>query len=175
MGKDSGKRAARKRVAEIATAAHDDEEKLKRAASRRLAKLEKDLAVAHRMQERHRSRLEAATAEADQISVEIAELLRRASEPAADGARKVGRAAGELLDEAAVVVSDAAVVVKDAAESVVGAARRARPKRAVAKAPGAAEGAAAATVEPAATAQPAPRRPRRARAATPPSSGPSNG
>jgi hypothetical protein len=175
MGKDSGKRAARKRVAEIATAAHDDEEKLKRAASRRLAKLEKDLAVAHRMQERHRSRLEAATAEADQISVEIAELLRRASEPAADGARKVGRAAGELLDEAAVVVSDAAVAVKDAAESVVGVARRARPKRAVAKAPEPAQGAAAATVEPAATAQTAPRRPRRARATTPRASGPSNG
>jgi hypothetical protein len=175
MGKGSGKRAARKRVAEISAAACDDEQKLKRAAARNLARLAKDLAAAHRMQERHRSRLEAATAEADQIRGEIAELLRRASEPAADGARKVGRATGEPLDEAAGVVSDAVVAVRDAAESVVGAARRPRPKRAVAKAPEAAEGAAAATVDPAATARPAPRRPRRARAATPPSSGPSNG
>lgn len=169
MGKESGKRSARKRVAEIATAAREDEEKLQRAAKRRLAKLEKDLAAAHRMQERHRSRLDAATAEADQIRAEIAELLRRASEPAADGARKVGRAAGELLDEAAVVVSDAAVAVKDAAELVVGAARRARPKRAVAKAPEAAQ-----ETEPGTPAQPASRRPRRARATTPPASGPSN-
>jgi hypothetical protein len=171
MGKESGKRSARKRVAEISAAARDDEEKLKRAARRRLAKLEKDLAAAHRMQERHRSRLDVATAEADQIRAEIAELLRRASEPAADGARKVGHAADELLDEAAAMVTDAAAAVKDAAGSVVGAARRvARPKRAVPKAPVAAPG-----TEPVAPAQPAPRRPRRARATTPPASGPSNG
>ncbi len=170
MGKESGRRAARKRVAEIASAARDDDEKLERAAARRLARLEKDLATAHRLQERHRSRLEAATAEADQIRAEIAELLRRASEPAAGGARKIGRAAGGLLDEAAVVVSDAAVAVKDAAESLVGAARRAGPKRAVAKAPATAD-----RTDAAVPAQPAPRRPRRARATTSPSSGPGNG
>ena len=49
MGKGSGKRATRKRVADVSAAAHEDAEQLKRATRRRLAKLEKDLAAVRRV------------------------------------------------------------------------------------------------------------------------------
>jgi adenylylsulfate kinase len=124
MGRGSGKRATRKRVADVSAAARADDAKLERATTRRLAKLEKDLAAAHENVERHRSRLETASAEADRIRGEIAGLLRHASEPAVDGARKVGHAAADLLGDAADAVADAAGGVAHAAGSVVGAARR---------------------------------------------------
>ncbi len=124
MGRGSGKRATRNRVADVSVAARDDEAKLERATTRRLAKLEKDLAAAHKNEERHRSRLAIASAEADRIRGEIAGLLRRASEPAVGGARKVGHAAADLLEDAADAVADAAGGVVHAAGSVVGAARR---------------------------------------------------
>ena len=169
MGKGSGKRATRKRIAEVSDATREDAEQLQRATTRRLAKLEKDLEAARKTEERHRSRLAAASAEADRIRIEIAGLIRHASEPAVGGARKVGHAAGDLLEEAADVVADAAGAVRDAAGSVadaagsvVGAARRAvRSKPAGAKAP--------------APAKPATPSRRRARPATPPATGPDNG
>jgi len=129
MGRGSGKRATRKRVADVSAAAREDEAKLQRATTRRLAKLEKDLAAAHKTEERHRSRLTTASAEADRIRGEIAGLLRHASEPAVGGARKVGQAAADLLEDAADAVADAAGGVVHAAGSVVEAARRSvRPK-----------------------------------------------
>jgi hypothetical protein len=124
MGRGSGKRATRKRVADVSAGAREDEAKLQRATTRRLAKLEKDLAAAHKNEERHRSRLATASAEADRIRGEIAGLLRHASEPAVGGARKVGHAAADLLEDAAGAVADAAGGVVHAAESVVDAARR---------------------------------------------------
>ena len=124
MGRGSGKRATRKRVADVSAAAREDEAKLQRATTRRLAKLEKDLAAAHKTEERHRSRLTTASAEADRIRGEIAGLLRHASEPAVGGARKVGQAAADLLEDAADAVADAAGGVVHAAGSVVEAARR---------------------------------------------------
>jgi hypothetical protein len=144
MGKGSGKRATRKRVADVSAATREDDAQLKRATTRRLAKLAKDLAAAHKTEERHRSRLAEASAEADHIRLEIAGLVRHASEPAIGGARKVGHAAGG---------------VAHAAGSVVGAARRAvRTKPAPATAP--------------VRAKPATPRQRRARPTTPPASGP---
>ncbi len=167
MGKDSGKRATRKRIADVSAAARDDAAQLRKATTRRLAKLEKDLTAVHRTEERRRSRLAAASAEADRIRTEIADLIRHASEPAADGARKVGHAAGGLLEDAADVVTGAAGGVAhaagsviDAAGSVVGAARRAtRAKPASVKAP--------ASAKPAAIASPA-KAPAKARAAKAP-------
>ena len=82
MGKGSGKRATRKRVADVSAATREDDAQLKRATTRRLAKLAKDLAAAHKTEERHRSRLAEASAEADHIRLEIAGLVRHASEPA---------------------------------------------------------------------------------------------
>ena len=169
MGKGSGKRATRKRVAEVSDATREHAEQLQRATTRRLAKLEKDLAAARKSEERHRSRLVAASAEADRIRIEVAGLIRHASEPAVGGARKVGHAAGDLLEEAADVVTDAAGAVRDAAGSVadaagsfVGVARRAvRSKPAGAKAP--------------APAKPATPSRRRARSTTPPATRPDNG
>lgn len=198
MAKGSGKRAMRRRAADVSAAARDDAEQLKRATTRRLAKLEKDLAAARAMEERHRSRLAAASAEADRIRMEIAGLVRHATEPAVGGAKKVGHAAGGLLEDAADVVADAAGAVMSAAGSVVGAARRTvRPKPAVKKVPAPAKtagrkapgrakpaGAAAPTeakpveAEPAAEApapvKPATPRTRRARPAAPPATGPDN-
>ena len=162
MAKGNGKRATRKRARDVSAAARDEAEKLARATARRLAKLEKDLAAARKTEERHRSRLAAASAEADRIRIEIAELVRHASEPAVGGVKKVGHAAGDLLEDAADVVTDAAGAVRDAAGSVVGVARRAvRSKRATAKAP--------------APAKPAAPRTRRASPTTPPATGPDNG
>lgn len=180
MGKGSGKRATRARVADVSAATREDVEQLKRAATRRLAKLEKDLAAAHKAEERHRSRLATASAEADRIRGEIAGLLRHASEPAVSGARKVRHAAGELLEDAADAVSDAATgmahaagSVRDAAGSVVGAARRSvKTKPSAAEAPAAAKPAAATPPAPAKSATP---RKGRARKATPPVTGPGNG
>ncbi len=130
MGKDSGKRVTRKRVADVSAAEREDAEQLERATTRRLARLEKDLAAARRTEERRRSRLAAASAEADRIRSEIGGLVRHASDPAFGGARKVGHAAGDLIEGAADAVVDAAGAVRDAAGSVVGAARRAvRPKK----------------------------------------------
>lgn len=122
MGKGSGKRATRKRVADVSAAAREDAEQLKRATRRRLAKLEKDLAAVRKTEERRRSRLAAASAEADRIRREIAGLVRHASEPAVGGARKIGRAAGDLFEDAADAVADAAGGVMHAAGSVVHAA-----------------------------------------------------
>lgn len=122
MGKGSGKRATRKRVADVSAAAREDAEQLKRATRRRLAKLEKDLAAVRKTEERRRSRLAAASAEADRIRREIAGLIRHASEPAVGGARKIGRAAGDLFEDAADAVADAAGGVMHAAGSVVHAA-----------------------------------------------------
>jgi hypothetical protein len=199
MGKGSGKRATRKRVADVSAAAREDAEQLKRATRRRLAKLEKDLTAVRKTEERQRSRLAAASAEADRIRGEIAGLVRHASEPAVGGARKIGRAAGDLFEDAADAVADAAggvmhaagsVVhaaspagetvlgvaqdaagaVLDAAGSVVGAARRAVRSR-----PDAATPAAPATPRPPAPAKPATPRRRRTRATTPPATGPDNG
>jgi chromosome segregation ATPase len=162
MGKGSGKRATRERAKDVSAAARDEAEQLARATARRLAKLKKDLAAARKTEERHRSRLAAASAEADRIRIEIGELVRHASEPAVGGVKKVGHAASDLLEDAADVVTDAAGAVRDAAGSVVGVARRAvRSKRATAKAP--------------APAKPAAPRTRRARPATPPATGPDNG
>ena len=124
MGRGSGKRATRKRVDDVSAAARADDAKLERATTRRLAKLEKDLAAAHENEKRHRSRLERASAEADRIRGEIAGLLRHASEPAVGGARQIGHAAADLLGDAADAVADAAGGVAHAAGSVVGAARR---------------------------------------------------
>ncbi len=124
MGRGSGKRATRRRVADLAASSRDDDAKLERVTARRLAKLEKDLAAAHRAAERHQSRLAAASAEADRIRGEIAGLLRHASDPAMGGARKVGHAAADLIEDAADVVADAAGGVVHAAGSVVGRARR---------------------------------------------------
>ena len=45
MDKGSGKRAMRKRVADVSAGEREDAEQLKRATRRRLAKLEKDLAI----------------------------------------------------------------------------------------------------------------------------------
>ena len=169
MGKGSGKRATRKRVEDVSAAGRDEAERLARATARRLARLEKDLAAARKTEERHRSRLAAASAEADRIRIEIAELVRHASEPAVGGVKKVGHAAGDLLEDAADVFTDAAGAVRDAAGSVVGAARRAvRSKPAAAKAPAPAKTAPA-------PAKPAAPRTRRARPATPPSADPDNG
>jgi hypothetical protein len=136
MGKDSGKRATRKRLADVSAAAREDADGLERATTRRLARLEKDLAAARRTEDRHRSRLAVASAEAERIRSEIGGLVRHASEPAMGGARKVGHVAGDLIEDAADAVVDAAGAVRDAAGSVVGAARRAvrgksaRPKSA---------------------------------------------
>ncbi|HEX7398372.1 MAG TPA: hypothetical protein VF302_01295 [Candidatus Limnocylindrales bacterium] len=127
MGKGSGKRALRQRIADVSSSDRDITE-LKRATARRIAKLEKDLAAARRREERRRSRLAAASAEADRIRVEIAGLLHHASDPAVGGARKVGHAAGDLIEDAAGAVVDAAGGVVHAAGSVVGAAKRARSR-----------------------------------------------
>jgi ABC-type transporter Mla subunit MlaD len=200
MGRGSEKRATRKRVADVSAAAREDAEDLKRATTRRLAKLEKDLAAARRTEERHRSRLAAASAEADQIRSDIAGLVRHASEPAVGGAKRVGHAAGDLLEgaadtvaDAAGAVADAAGAVRDAAGSVVGAARRAVRSRSdaarvlvpakpavtsrPAKAPVPARAGAAkpAAARPPAPAKPATPRPRRPRPTTPPATGPDNG
>ena len=197
MGSGSGKRAARKRAAELAEGSREDDAKLERVTARRLAKLEKDLAAAHKAAERHQSRLEKASAEADRIRGEIASLLRHATEPAVGGAKKVGHAAADLIEDAADVVSDAAGGVVHAAGSVVGAARRSvrgKPRaekkpRAENDAAPATPAAAAAPAEPAKPvakprrrtartasepAKPAAARPRRARRATPPATGPGN-
>jgi chromosome segregation ATPase len=126
MGK-GGKRALRRRVAEISADDRDIAE-LERATARRIAKLEKDLAAARKTEERRRSRLAAASAEADRIRNEIAALVHHATDPAVGGARKVGHAAGSLIEDAADAVADAAGGVAHAAESVVGAAKRARSR-----------------------------------------------
>ena len=180
MGKGSGKRATRKRVEDVSAAARDEAEQLARATARRLARLEKDLAAARKTEERHRSRLAAASAEAARIRIEIAELVRHASEPAVGGVKKVGHAAGDLLEDAADVVTDAAGAVRDAAGSVVGVARRAvRPRRApvegAAPAGPAVDEAGATAAMPVTAAKPAKPRTRRARPATPPTAGPDNG
>jgi ElaB/YqjD/DUF883 family membrane-anchored ribosome-binding protein len=178
MGKGSGKRATRERIGQLSAATREDDEQLRRAATRRLAKLEKDLAAAHKMQDRRRSRLEAATAEVNRLRSEIAGLIRHASEPAMDGASKVGHAAGDLLEEAADAVADAAGSVVHAAGSVVGAARRsvrAKPAPAVKPAgpatpppmPAEPEGAAMVEVARPATSAPAARATGRPSAATP--------
>lgn len=200
MGRGSGKRATRKRVADVSAGAREDEAKLQRATTRRLAKLEKDLAAAHKNEERHRSRLATASAEADRIRGEIAGLLRHASEPAVGGARKVGHAAADLLGDAADAVADAAGGVMHAAGSVVGAARRsvrakpatpaAEPAVAAAQPPKAATVKAARPRKPATakvampaepatptapkSAKPAVARSARARKVTPPATGPEN-
>ena len=97
MGRGSGKRAVRKRTNDLAVGSREADAKLERVTARRLARLEKDLAAAHRAAERHQSRLEMASAEADRIRGEIAALLRQASEPAVGGAKKVGHAAADLI------------------------------------------------------------------------------
>src|SRR5665811_2095024 len=81
MGKGSGKRATRKRVADVSAVAREDAEQLKRATRRRLARLEKDLAAVRKTEDRRRSRLAAASSKADRIRREIARLIRHASEP----------------------------------------------------------------------------------------------
>ena len=168
MGKGSEKRAVRKRVADVSADERDIAEKLKRATARRIAKLEKDLAAAHKTAERHRSRLAEASAEADHIRKEIAGLLRHASEPAVGGARKVGHAASDLIEDAADAVADAAGGVMHAAVSVVEAARRSmKAKPATPPRP-----AKATPPKPAEAATP---RSTRARKATPPAAGPSDG
>jgi hypothetical protein len=149
MGKASGKRATRKRVADVSATPHEDAEEPRRAATRRLTKLEKDLAAARKTEERRRSRLAAASAEADRIRSEIVELVRHVSVPAVGAARKVGHAAG-----AADVARDA-----DAAED---AAETASPV----------DSDAPATPVPA---KPATTRRKRARPATPAATGPDNG
>ena len=95
MGKGSGKRAFRKRVADVPAAAHEDAEQPQRATRRRLAKLERDLAAAHKTEERLRSRLVAASAGADRVRSDIVELVRHASGLVVGGARMVGHAAGD--------------------------------------------------------------------------------
>jgi ElaB/YqjD/DUF883 family membrane-anchored ribosome-binding protein len=198
MGRGSGKRAARKRAADLAVGSREDDAKLERVTARRLAKLEKDLAAAHRAAERHQSRLETASAEVDRIRGEIASLLRHASEPAVGGAKKVGHAAADLIEDAADVMADAAGGVVHAAGSVVGAARRSvRAKPRAEKKPREEKEAVPATpVPPVVTpkepakplakprrrtartasvpAKPAAARPRRARRVTPPATGPDN-
>jgi hypothetical protein len=127
MGKGSGKRALRQRIADVSSSDRDVTE-LKRATARRIAKLEKELGAARRTEERRRSRLAAASAEADRIRTEIAGLVHHAADPAVGGARKVGHAAGDLIEDAAGAVVDAAGGVVHAAGSVVGAAKRARSR-----------------------------------------------
>ena len=122
MGKGSGKRALRRRVADVSATARDEADQLERATRRRLAKLERDLAEARRTEERRRSRLAAASAHADWIRAEIAELVHLASEPVIGGAKKVGHATGSLVEGAADAVSDVA-------GGVVHARRRLPPTR----------------------------------------------
>ena len=154
MTKGSGKRATRKRVADVSAAARDDAEQLKRAATRRLAKLEKDLLAVCKTEERRRARLAAASAEADRLRNEILELVRHVSEPqgerAPGDASKVGHAAGGALDG-----------VSGAAHEAAGAAPASAAHDAVAEAPVAAKRATP--------------RPRKARPTTPPATGPGNG
>jgi hypothetical protein len=149
MGKASGKRATRKRVADVSATPQEDAEEPQRAATRRLTKLEKDLAAACKTEERRRSRLAAASAEADRIRSEIVELVRHASVPEVGAARKVGHAAS------------AADVAKDADAAEV-AAETASPV----------DSDAPATPVPA---KPATPHRKRARPATPPATGPDNG
>lgn len=193
MGRGSGKRAARKRAADLVVGSREDDVKLERVTARRLARLEKDLAAAHRAAERHQSRLATASAEADRIRGEIAALLRHVSEPAVGGAKKVGHAAADLIEDAADVMSDAAGGVVHAAGSVVGAARRsvrAKPRAEDKAAPATPAPPVVTPEEPAKpsakpkrptapagseSAKPAASRPRRARRVTPPATGPDNG
>ena len=188
----SGKRAARKRTNDLAVGSREADAQLERVTARRLARLEKDLAAAHKAAERHKSRLETASAEADRIRGEIAALLRHASEPAVGGAKWVRHAAADLIEDAADVVSDAAGGVVHAAGSVVGAARRsvrAKPRADKKAAPATPVTAPAMPGEPAKPAakprrrtaksasepaKPAANRPRRSRRATPPATGPDN-
>ena len=158
MGKASGKRATRKRVADVSATPQEDAEGPQRAATRRLTKLEKNLAAARKTEERRRSRLAAASAEADRIRSEIVELVRHASAPAVGAARKVGHAVG-----AADVAGDA-----DAAEDAAAAA---------ADAAGDADSASPVSAAPAipVPAKPATPNRKRARPATPPATGPDNG
>src|SRR5665811_2251547 len=85
-------------------------------------------------EDRRRSRLAAASSKADRIRREIARLIRHASEPAVGGARKIGRAPGDLLEGAAGAVADDAGGAMHVAGSVVdeaslAAAKPATPRR----------------------------------------------
>ncbi len=192
MARGTGKRAARKRAEELAAGSRKADAKLERVTARRLARLEKDLAAAHRAAHRHESRLATASAEVDRLRGEIAGLLRHASDPAVGGATKVGQAVADLIEDAADVMADAAGGVVHAAGSVVEAARRsvrAKPRSETTAPPAIPPPAAippAAPVKPAAKskrseapaatrpATPAEGRPRRPRTANPPATGPDN-
>ena len=159
VGKGSGKRATRKRVADVSAVARDDAAGLTPAAARRLSKLEKDLAAARKTEERQRSRLAAASAEADRIRLDITELIRHAAESAARGplgaaADAAGSPVAPPADEAVAAPTRSSVKAKPSA-----APKPAKP----------------ADATPAGPAKPPTPRPRRARPASRPTTGPDNG
>jgi hypothetical protein len=169
VGKGSGKRATRKRVADVSAVARDDAAGLTPAAARRLSKLEKDLAAARKTEERQRSRLAAASAEADRIRLDITELIRHAAESAARGplgaaADAAGSPVAPPADEAVAAPTRSSVKAKPAAAPKAAKPADATPADAT-----------PADATPAGPAKPPTPRPRRARPASRPTTGPDNG
>jgi len=138
MAKGDGRRAAERRLEEIGSDARRDDTRLAKAAEKRLAKLERELADATRAEAKRLARLHAATKRREGITAQIGELLRSASGGAADVARRIGRTAGHALEAGAEVASehapsgeavrhlaeDAADAVRDAAGAIGSTAAR---------------------------------------------------
>lgn len=126
MAKGEGRRAAERRLEEIGSDARRDDTRLAKAAEKRLAKLERELADATRAEAKRLARLRAATKKREGITAQIGELLRSASGGAADVARRISRKAGDALEagaEAAAEHAPSGESVRHMAEDAVDAVR----------------------------------------------------